>query len=95
MTMHDPVSSSVKMTGTSSATPRPLPSKARPMSPEIPNPMSPPSGCRFHPRCALAAPVCSQQVPARVIAGAQQAVSCLIHEPGSGHPMAQALAQAA
>jgi peptide/nickel transport system ATP-binding protein len=60
-----------------------------------PNPINPPSGCRFHPRCALAAPVCSQRMPARVVAGAQQAVSCLIHEPGSGHPMAQALAQAA
>lgn len=53
-----------------------------------PNPINPPSGCRFHPRCPLAAPVCSQHAPARVAVGAQQAVSCLIHEPGSGHPAA-------
>ncbi|MCY7371607.1 MAG: ABC transporter ATP-binding protein [Polaromonas sp.] len=53
-----------------------------------PNPINPPSGCRFHPRCPLAAPVCSQQVPARLAVGARQAVSCLIHEAGSGHPKA-------
>ena len=60
-----------------------------------PNPINPPAGCRFHPRCALAAPVCSQRAPARVLTGAQQGVSCLVHEPGSGHPMAPPLAQAA
>ena len=60
-----------------------------------PNPINPPPGCRFHPRCALAAPVCGQRVPAPVATGVQQAVSCLIHEPGSGHPMAQPLARAA
>jgi peptide/nickel transport system ATP-binding protein len=54
-----------------------------------PNPIDPPSGCRFHPRCALAAPVCSQVVPERIATGARHAVSCLVHEPGSGHPMAQ------
>ena len=53
-----------------------------------PNPINPPSGCRFHPRCAMAAPVCSTRVPARVLAGAAQAVSCLMYEPDSGHPLA-------
>ena len=60
-----------------------------------PNPINPPSGCRFHPRCGMAAPVCSQRVPARVAEGRQQAVSCLIYEPGNGHPAAPALLQAA
>jgi peptide/nickel transport system ATP-binding protein len=53
-----------------------------------PNPIDPPSGCRFHPRCPLAAPVCAQRAPARVVVGTTHAVSCLVHEPGSGHPMA-------
>ena len=54
-----------------------------------PNPINPPSGCRFHPRCSIAAPVCSQIVPERIATDSQHAVSCLVHEPGSGHPMAQ------
>jgi peptide/nickel transport system ATP-binding protein len=53
-----------------------------------PNPINPPSGCRFHPRCAQAAPVCAKVVPERIVTGSQHAVSCLIHEAGSGHPMA-------
>jgi peptide/nickel transport system ATP-binding protein len=53
-----------------------------------PNPINPPSGCRFHPRCAQAAPVCAKVVPERIATGSQHAVSCLIHEAGSGHPMA-------
>jgi peptide/nickel transport system ATP-binding protein len=31
---------------------------------EIPNPINPPSGCRFHPRCLFAKEICSQQEPA-------------------------------
>ena len=30
---------------------------------EIPSPLSPPSGCHFHPRCPFATDVCRQQVP--------------------------------
>lgn len=30
---------------------------------DIPSPMNPPTGCRFHPRCRHAMPVCSQQEP--------------------------------
>ncbi|ABE42347.1 Oligopeptide/dipeptide ABC transporter, ATP-binding protein-like protein [Polaromonas sp. JS666] len=60
-----------------------------------PNPINPPSGCRFHPRCDMVAPVCSQRVPARVAVGTRQAVSCLMYEPGSGHPSAPQLALAA
>ncbi len=59
-----------------------------PLAGDPPNPINPPSGCRFHPRCALAAPVCSQRVPQAVAAEAAHAVACLVHEPGSGHPMA-------
>lgn len=31
---------------------------------EIPSPLSPPSGCHFHPRCPYAMPRCSVEVPA-------------------------------
>lgn len=60
-----------------------------------PNPINPPSGCRFHPRCAMAEPICSQRVPAPVMAGVQQAVSCLMYEPGCGHSKALPLVLAA
>ena len=30
---------------------------------EIPNPINPPSGCRFHPRCPIAQDICSQEIP--------------------------------
>jgi peptide/nickel transport system ATP-binding protein len=30
---------------------------------EIPSPITPPSGCRFHPRCPIAEEICSQEIP--------------------------------
>jgi peptide/nickel transport system ATP-binding protein len=30
---------------------------------EIPNPINPPTGCRFHPRCPLAKEICSKEEP--------------------------------
>ena len=44
-----------------------LPNPSRPMREiggEIPNLVSPPNGCRFHPRCARASEACSQARPA-------------------------------
>jgi peptide/nickel transport system ATP-binding protein len=41
---------------------------------EVPNPIDPPSGCTFHPRCALAIGKCSVESPAlRSIAGGRAA----------------------
>jgi peptide/nickel transport system ATP-binding protein len=30
---------------------------------EVPSPLNPPSGCSFHPRCFMAIPECSQEIP--------------------------------
>ncbi len=39
---------------------------AQSLSGEIPSPISPPSGCSFHPRCFKAKSICSQEVPPTV-----------------------------
>jgi peptide/nickel transport system ATP-binding protein len=50
---------------------------------DVPNPMSPPSGCRFHPRCPLAKPECSTQEPElRKLADGRD-VSCVLQTSGS------------
>ncbi len=61
-----------------------------PLAGDPPNPINPPPGCRFHPRCAHAQAVCAQQVP-----GLVTGVACLMHVPGSGHSAAPALKAAA
>jgi peptide/nickel transport system ATP-binding protein len=43
---------------------------------EIPNPINPPPGCRFHPRCPLAKAVCSQEEPALRELLPQHTVAC-------------------
>ena len=48
-----------------------------PVAGEIPNPITPPSGCTFHPRCPLANERCRAEVPA-VIEG----VACHAVEEG-------------
>jgi peptide/nickel transport system ATP-binding protein len=37
-----------------------------PVQGEVPNPLNPPSGCAFHPRCALATGRCQRERPALV-----------------------------
>jgi peptide/nickel transport system ATP-binding protein len=59
-----------------------------PLAGDPPNPIDPPSGCRFHPRCAMAAPVCGQRVPMNTRVKGEHVVACLVHEAGSGHPLA-------
>jgi oligopeptide/dipeptide ABC transporter ATP-binding protein len=44
----------------------------------VPVPAAWPPGCRFHPRCAHAAPVCSTALPSLRQAGADHAAACVL-----------------
>jgi oligopeptide/dipeptide ABC transporter ATP-binding protein len=47
---------------------------------EIPSPVYPPAGCRFHTRCPKAIPQCSQEAPQRLVLGEQKFVACHLHK---------------
>jgi peptide/nickel transport system ATP-binding protein len=66
-----------------------------PLAGDPPNPINPPSGCRFHTRCAFAEPVCASRVPRLLGHGAGHSVSCLMSEPASGHSRAKTAREAA
>ena len=55
------------------------------ISGDPPNPINPPSGCRFHNRCPQAQSICAQRAP--VLGGFHSAhpVACLMYEPDSGY----------
>lgn len=59
-----------------------------PLAGDPPNPINPPSGCRFHTRCAMASDVCARREPRLVAPDGGHPVACLMHEPDSGHPQA-------
>jgi oligopeptide/dipeptide ABC transporter ATP-binding protein len=46
------------------------------LSGEIPSPIHVPSGCRFHTRCFMARPACSEQVPLLEARGGGRVVAC-------------------
>ena len=64
-----------------------------PLSGDPPNPINPPSGCRFHTRCVHAQAICSQKMPALVSESNGHGVACLMHVAGSGHSDAPPAAQ--
>ena len=46
---------------------------------EVPSPINPPSGCRFHPRCPFAMDRCSVEIPVQKNVGADHLVSCHLY----------------
>lgn len=60
-----------------------------PLVGDPPNPINPPSGCRFRTRCAFAEPVCAQTVPPLTAVDAHQSAACLMALAGSGHSRAE------
>ena len=61
-----------------------------PIAGDPPNPINPPSGCRFHTRCTFAEAPCAATPPTLAAVGPGHQVSCLMHEAGSGHSQAAA-----
>ena len=57
-----------------------------PLSGDPPNPINPPSGCRFHTRCAFAEKICAERAPK--LGESAHAAACLMFEPESGHSAA-------
>ncbi len=58
------------------------PRRDRTITGEVPSPLSVPSGCRFHPRCPDAMPVCSQVEPALAPGEGPHRVACHLYERG-------------
>ena len=49
------------------------------LSGEVPSPINPPSGCRFHPRCPFAMDRCSVDVPVQKDMGSGHLVTCHLY----------------
>jgi peptide/nickel transport system ATP-binding protein len=59
---------------------------------DVPSPINPPKGCRFHTRCPYAEAVCSAAAPALMPAGTDRhAAACHMVDPASGHSKATPL----
>jgi peptide/nickel transport system ATP-binding protein len=64
--------------------------KEPPLAGDPPNPINPPSGCRFHTRCRFAETVCSAKAPTlrSLSGGSEHLAACHLHDLGSGHSKA-------
>ncbi|MDM0069941.1 ABC transporter ATP-binding protein [Variovorax sp. J31P207] len=59
-----------------------------PLSGDPPNPIDPPSGCRFRTRCPFAEEVCAAHDPQAVVVHRAHSVCCHMSDAGSGHSRA-------
>ena len=50
---------------------------------DVPNPMNPPSGCRFHPRCPVRQEQCATTIPSLVKLSDGREVACVLHQEGA------------
>ncbi|MCY1667825.1 ABC transporter ATP-binding protein [Rhizobium sp. SL86] len=60
-----------------------------PLKGDPPNPINPPSGCRFRTRCSLARALCAAETPALSSSDSQHAVACHAATPGSGYAQSE------
>jgi peptide/nickel transport system ATP-binding protein len=63
-----------------------------PLTGDPPNPINPPSGCRFRTRCPFAELVCETQAPVAAQLGGGHEAACHMARPGSGHSQAARVA---
>lgn len=61
---------------------------------DMPNPISPPSGCVFHPRCPQAMDVCRREVPLTIRPAAFRTVACHLNTGPPAYPAQAAAGEA-
>jgi peptide/nickel transport system ATP-binding protein len=52
----------------------------------FPNPLEPPSGCTFHPRCVHAMPICGQRAPVPIARDGEGHVECHLYDEAHAAP---------
>ncbi|MGL4811233.1 MAG: ABC transporter ATP-binding protein [Beijerinckiaceae bacterium] len=64
-----------------------------PLTGDPPNPINPPSGCRFHTRCPFAEEVCKTKMPNLIVReNARHLAACHMGDAASGHSRARSIA---